>query len=105
MISRPKKEDAPKYQEEKRRGDAAKVVPENEMFKEATTTLRDKLLHDWLRTAPDDVKGREWFHQQALAQQAFINNLTRAIQTGEMAKISLGQIEPVETPVTRRRRK
>lgn len=98
---RTKTEHVPQYREEKQRGDHAKIVLENPLFKAATEAMRGKLIESWLRTAPNDVEGREWFHKMMLAQVAYQQSLTKMVQTGDMAAISLAQAE--EPAPTKRR--
>jgi len=86
---------------EERRGATAKQVLENAVFKDALADLHNRLIENWLLTAPEDIKGREWLHQQAVAQRALVNNLTKVIQTGKMAALELSQ-KQAEMPKRRR---
>lgn len=105
MATRPSKEHTPQYRDEAARGNAAKLIMENPVFRDITRDMRETLIKAWLSTAPDDVTSREWFHQQALAQHAIINAINKTIQTGVMADMSLRSLAALEpTPTSRRRR-
>jgi hypothetical protein len=81
----------PQLRDEKARGATAKLITENDAFKDIMHRRREKLISAWLHTAPDDVKSREWFYHQALAQLALYKDLETIINTGTMAGIVLNQ--------------
>lgn len=87
--------------DEERRGVFARQVLENPAFKDALADLNYRLIESWLSTAPDDVKGREWMHQQAVAQRALVNNLTKVVNNGKAAELELSQ-QQAEMPKRRR---
>lgn len=71
--------------DEARRGTAAAQILENEVFKDAVALLQKRLIEDWIKTGPLDVASREWFHQQAVAQQAVVNALNKLVRNGKLA--------------------
>lgn len=91
----------PQLQDERMRGIAAKQILENDVFKAVIDDRWHRLIESWINTAPDDVRSREWFHQQAVAQRALIKGITGAIGTGNLASISLD--EPITQPKRRSR--
>lgn len=103
MATKPSAEHVPQYRNEAARGNAAKLIMDNPVFRDITHDMREALIKAWLHTDPKDVESREWFYQQALAQQAIVNAITKAITTGEMANMSLKSIEPPAQPTRRRK--
>ena len=97
----PTPDQIPQLKTEQARGAAAKHILENEVFKAVMQERWDKLIESWLATAPDDVVGREWFHQQAVAQRALIKGITHTVNTGTMADMAL-KLVPKDTPRRKR---
>jgi hypothetical protein len=90
----------PQLKSEQIRATAAKQILENEVFKAVTADNWNRLIEAWLKTAPDDVQSREWFYQQAVAQRALLRGLTKTIETGMAADITLAGNE--DPPAKRR---
>jgi hypothetical protein len=79
-------DDEGKRREERRRGELARQVLENEVFADAVRELADHYTREWAATEPQEHKKREYLYTKVQCLWELRRDLQSVMETGQFAQ-------------------
>lgn len=92
--------DTDKLRNEMSRGIRAQQVLENDLVKEALSTIRESILSSWELSKANDKEGREEAWKMLKVVNEFERHLRTVMDTGKMATFELSRLEKFQDKVS-----